>query len=114
MSSVTVVLQRIVYEAMDMEAAGINVLYLATTGIGYFAIALLLDFLLASPLIRQKFVRSSKRTAATSAQLEEIEREDSDVAAERARIRAGGGAQDVLTIRVSFYDACRVCYMRGN
>ncbi len=99
---------------MDMKAAGINIVYLAVTSVGYFAIALLLDFMLASPLIRQKFVRSSKRTAATSAQLEEIEREDSDVAAERARIRAGGGAQDVLAIRVSSSAVMLVCYRRGN
>ena len=96
---------------MDMDAAGINILYLAVTSVGYFAIALFLDYVLASPFIRQKFVRKSKASPATSAEQDHIQREDSDVAAERSRIRAGSGAaQDVLSIRVS----ASACFTVGH
>jgi hypothetical protein len=81
-----------------MKAAGSNVLYMAVTGLVYFIIALTLDYVIASPFIRKKFMRTSK--TASSAPLD-VEDEDSDVAAERLRLQSGTDSErDVLSIRV--------------
>ena len=72
---------------------------MAILSVGYFLLALLLDYALAAPWLRKKFVRGGK--AATSASAQELQGEDSDVAAERQRIAAEGGrTEDVLSINV--------------
>jgi hypothetical protein len=94
-------LQPIVYEALDMKACGVNIVYMATTAVGYFLFAVMLDYLLANPWVRKKFVLSAKPVATSaSSGVDGLPDEDSDVAEERRRVAAATDSQDVLALRV--------------
>lgn len=83
-----------------MRVCGINVLYMAVSAVGYFALAIVIDFSLSSPWVRRLFMTCCAKMTAHTAPSPVVD-EDDDVAAERADIRDGKvEADDVFVLKV--------------
>ena len=87
-----------VYKVLSLDAAGLNIAYLAGLSGAYCLLAIIIDYSIANPWIRKHlFTRPSfmhKR------QIMSAEYVDVDVAAEQQRVLSGGANEDVLVIKV--------------
>ena len=87
---------------LNINAAGLNLLYLGVLSFVYCGTAILIDYAVANPWLRKHLMSGSvwfdKRTAsATSA---DADADDADVAAEKQRVLSGGAKDEVLVIKV--------------
>jgi ATP-binding cassette, subfamily A (ABC1), member 3 len=71
-----------VYDALDMDVAGANIVYLGTLSVGYLVLTILIDTALTSPAIRG-YLEAPPRHVTDAPCVE-----DEDVAAEKARVSA--------------------------
>lgn len=79
------------FSPLDLKVAGWPLLFMVFESIGYFALAMLVDVLLSYPAVRARFFPDKNR-------VDKPYEEDSDVAAETARVQSGAAEGDVIVV----------------
>ena len=86
-----------VYAPFDLEVTGYPILYMLLSAVAYLALAVLIETLLSNPSARARLWPDREPPAGRAAGGEEAE--DEDVAAEAARVDAGGASGEVVVFK---------------